>query len=54
MNEVVTTDSQPVTVATNLPNGEVRIGNLSTCSYGGSTTVNGVHTIGSHIVGQTA
>ena len=54
MDEVVTTDSQSVTVARHLPDGEVGISHLRTSSDGGSTTMNGVHAVGSHIVRQTA
>ena len=54
VDEVVTTDSQSVTIARNLPYGEVGVSHLRTGSDSGSTAVDGVHTIGSHVVGQTA
>ena len=54
MDEVVTADSQSVTVARHLPYGQVGVGNLGTCGYGGSTAVDGVHAVGGHIVRQTA
>ena len=54
MNEVVTTDSQSVTVAAHLPYGQVWISHLRTSGNGGCTAVNGVHAIGCHVVRQTA
>ena len=54
VDEVVTTDSQSVTVARHLPYGEVGVGNLGTRGNSGSTAVDGVHAVGGHIVRQTA
>ena len=54
MDEVVTADGQTITVATNLPDGEVGISDLGTCGDSGSTTVDGVHAVGGHVVWQTA
>ena len=54
VDEVVTTDSQTVAVARYLPDGEVGVSDLGACSDGSGTTVNGIHAVSSHVVGQTA
>ncbi len=54
MYEVVTTDSESVTVTADLPYGEVWVSYLCACCYGSGTTVYGVHTVCSHVVWQTA
>ena len=54
MNEVVTADGETVAVAADLPYTEVGVGHLGTCGDGSSTTVDGLHGIGTYIIGQTA
>ena len=45
---------QTVTVAGDLPYRQVGIGNLGTCRDGSSTSVDGLHRIRIHVIGQTA
>ena len=47
-------DSQTVTVTGDLPYRQVGIGNLGTCRDGSSTSVDGLHRIRIHVIGQTA
>ena len=54
MDKVVAADGESVAVAAHLPYSEFRIGNLATGGNGSGTSVNGVHAVGIHIVGQTA
>ena len=54
VDEVITADGQTVTVAGDLPYRQVGIGNLGTCRDGSSTSVDGLHRIRIHIIGQTA
>ena len=53
VNEVVTTDSQAIAVATHLPHCHIRVGNLETSGHCTATTVNGVEAVGVHVVRQT-
>ena len=53
MNEVVAADSEPVAVARNLPHCHLRIRNLIACRYCRSTSVDGMETVGIHVVRQT-
>ena len=53
MDEVVAADSESVAVAGNLPYGHLRIGDLEACGDGGRTAVDGVESVGGHVVGQT-
>ena len=54
MDEVVSTNGKSVAITTNLPNGKVWIGYLCSCGDGSGTTVDGLHGVGIHIVGQAA
>ena len=54
VDEVITADGQTVTVAGDLPYRQVGIGNLGTCRDGSSTSVDGLHRIRIHVIGQTA
>jgi hypothetical protein len=54
VDEVITTDSEAVAVATHLPYRELRVGHLTTCGDSCGTTMDGVHAIGVHVVGQAA
>jgi hypothetical protein len=54
MDEVVAADSQSVTVAADLPNGEVGVDDLGSCGDSGSTAVDSLHGIGVDIIRQTA
>ncbi len=54
MDEVVAADGESVSVARHLPDGQLRVGHLAACGNGGRTTVNGVHAVGIHVVGQAA
>ena len=53
MDEVVASDSQSVAVTAHLPYREVGVGHLATCGNGGCASVDGVHAVGGHVVGQT-
>ena len=54
VDEVITADGETVTVTGDLPYRQVGINNLGTCRDGGSTSVNSLHCIRIHVVGQTA
>ncbi len=54
MDEVVAANGESVAVAGHLPYGQIRIGYLATGGNGSGTSVNGVHPVRIHIVGQTA
>ena len=54
MDEVIATDGQSVTVTADLPNCQFAVGHLAAGSYGCRTSVNGVHAVGGHVMGQTA
>ena len=53
VNEVVAADGKTVTVARHLPYRQVGVCHLRTSGNRCGTSVDGVHTIGCHIVGQT-
>ena len=53
MDEVVTTDSEAITVTRSDPYTEVRASGLETSSDSCSTPVDRVEAVGVHIVGQT-
>ena len=54
MDEVVTSDGESVAVTADLPDAEFGVGQFDAGGNGRSTSVNGVHAISGHIVGQTA
>ena len=54
MDEVVAAYGKTVTIAAYLPNGQRGIHDLATRGYRGCTTVDGVHTVGVHVMGKTA
>ena len=54
MDEVVAADGETVAVAADLPHIEFGIGDLAAGGDGCGTTVDGVHAVGGHVVGQTA
>ena len=53
MDEVVTTDSQTVTVTGNLPDSQIRISHFGTCCNGSGTSVDGMEAIRIYIIRQT-
>ena len=53
MDEVVAADCKTIAVATHLPYGHFRIGNLEAGGHCGCASVNGMETIGIHVVRQT-
>jgi hypothetical protein len=53
MDEMVAADGKAVTVATNLPDGDLRVHHFGARSNGSRTTVDGLHGISVHIVWQT-
>lgn len=53
VDKVVAADSKSVAVTRNLPYGHLGIGNLEACRDGGCTSVDGMETIGVHVIGQT-
>ena len=53
VNEVVTTDCERVAVTGSYPNAQVGVSGLNTGCDSVSTTVNGVHTVATHVVGET-
>ena len=54
MNEMVSSDSQTVSITTHLPNRQFRMTRFQTRSNGSSTTVNGVKTVCIEIMRHTA
>ena len=54
MDEMVTADGKTVAVAADLPDGEVRVGYLSSRGNGCRTAVDGLHSVCVDIIRQTA
>ena len=54
VDEVVTSDGESVAVAAHLPYRKFRVSHLASRGDGSSTSVDGVHAVSGHIVGQTA
>ena len=54
VDEVVAANSQTVAIARYLPDTELGVHHLGTCSDSGSTTVNGLHGIGIDVIRQAA
>mgnify|MGYP003463764720 CR=1 FL=1 len=53
MDEVVSTDSESITITTGLPYGKVRICDLDTCRNSSGTSVDTVEAISIHIIRKT-
>ena len=54
MDEVVATDGEAVAIAAHLPYRKLGVGHFAACGDGSSTSVDGIHTVGVHVVGQAA
>ena len=54
MDEMVAANGESVAVARDLPDGEIGIHHLGTRADGSGTSVNGLHGICAHIIGQSA
>ena len=54
VDEMVSADGEAVAVAAYLPNLKVGVCHFAAGGYGSGASVNGVHAIGGHVVGQTA
>ena len=54
MYKVVSADGKPITITADLPNGKVWVDNFCSCGDSGSTSVNSLHSVIVHIIGQSA